>query len=192
MKTFSGHNGPVTSICCSDTQMFTGSVRPCSCCCCAVMQSRGVLARVEHIPLPIVGTIYHCLSRNVRLILFRCIGGRYCTHVDAERWSSRARGGALSPHSTVLNHSADYMRQVYEGEMSFTGHEDAISAVACMGDGGLCTGSLDGSVRCAPAVRLTRATSTWCCSQHSDSIAASSCTVEVSHCVVVWLLSSVG
>merc|ERR1740130_2333981 len=25
VKTFSGHNGPVTSICCSDTHMFTGS-----------------------------------------------------------------------------------------------------------------------------------------------------------------------
>jgi hypothetical protein len=104
-----------------------------------------------------------------------------------------------SLHTAQSRHRADCMRQVYEGEMSFTGHEDAISAVACMGDGGLCTGSLDGSVRCAPAVRLIRATSyehlatsTCCCSQRSDSIAASSWTVEFSHCVVVWLLSSVG
>ena len=39
------------------------------------------------------------------------------------------------------------MEQVWQAELEFRGHEGPIVAISCMGDGGLCTGSHDGSVR---------------------------------------------
>jgi Ca2+-binding EF-hand superfamily protein len=80
VKTFRGHNGPVTSICCSDTNMFTGS------------------------------------ADSTALMWF-------------------------------LSEDCAEHEEIYQPDMKFKGHEDEISAVACMGEGGLCTGSLDGSVR---------------------------------------------